>query len=117
MASEIKTPVEALRAARELISDPARWTKGADARDDSGEDVSYHSEAATCWCGIGALYHVTMHTGLGQEQARQFLLQASGERLFSTFNDASEHSDVLGAFDRAIILAQHHALAKTGTAP
>ena len=41
--------------AYELLSDPAKWTKGDYAKDSSGEGVKPNSEKAVCWCMLGAL--------------------------------------------------------------
>lgn len=40
----------------ELLSDPAKWTQDANARDKHGNPVNAESEDAVCWCLIGALY-------------------------------------------------------------
>jgi hypothetical protein len=44
-----------LVAARALITDPAKWTRGTFARDANGETVAPRDTAAVCWCSIGAL--------------------------------------------------------------
>ena len=49
---------ENLIAAKALIGDPARWTRGALARDKAGVSVQTFSPEAVCWCAVGAVYHV-----------------------------------------------------------
>jgi hypothetical protein len=59
------TAVEALRAARELLLDPARWCKSAGARKrpsrdfPEGEPVPATAASAVRWCAGGALCHLT----------------------------------------------------------
>lgn len=47
-----------LREARALISDPSRWTKGAEARDIGGKSISSRSDSAVCFCSSGAVEHI-----------------------------------------------------------
>lgn len=49
------TELEILKAARELISVPERFTTGTSARDKLGNEVHPKSEDASCWCAIGAV--------------------------------------------------------------
>jgi hypothetical protein len=42
----------------ELLSDPARWTQNAIARDSSGATVDPESMHAVCWCLDGAVWKV-----------------------------------------------------------
>ena len=58
----MRTAKEVLVAARELISDESRWTKGCEARNAQGHSVfpkvfSYTPEdrLPVCWCAGGAL--------------------------------------------------------------
>lgn len=46
---------EVVSAAIELISDPAKWTTGANARDENDLVVSPTREKACKWCALGAL--------------------------------------------------------------
>lgn len=48
----------ALEAAGRLLSDPARWTQGAMARNRHGKPCLPNIVSAKCWCPIGALHHV-----------------------------------------------------------
>lgn len=77
------------------------WSRGTYARDANGSIVPPHSPKAVCWCAVGALIAVGVHT---PHPARNRLLAAirTGESL-STFNDRQETVEpVLAAFDRAI---------------
>lgn len=48
----------ALREARALIADPAKWTAGAFARGANGRAVPPGGKHAVCWCAEGALAKV-----------------------------------------------------------
>jgi len=49
------TTIQTLTAARELLAEPARWTKGQNARTASGRPVFPEHKTATCWCSAGAI--------------------------------------------------------------
>lgn len=103
------TALDILIKARELISDPERWTQGAYAKDSSGREV-YDSDAAVCWCGIGALRRVAGYDYLSRSKAIDFLHKTAREAgfdYFQDFNDSSTHAEVLAAFDRAIEAARN----------
>ena len=51
------TVLEILKKARELLSDPARWTKRSWARDIYGRPRSYDEPDAACFCSVGAVKH------------------------------------------------------------
>lgn len=53
------TKLETLRAVRELLSDPSRWTRGAYARDAEGNYANASGPNAVCWCAVGAFEKVT----------------------------------------------------------
>jgi hypothetical protein len=103
------TPVEALKAARALIADESRWTKGHMARGPYGELRDANAPEAVCWCAVGAIRKVT-ETDDEDTAARRLLQSAipSGDWI-AEFNDRVNHADVLRLFDRAISKA-------TGTA-
>lgn len=52
---EVAEPVAVLLGARELISDPVRWARGASARDQYGRSVHPGSPDAVAWDIEGAL--------------------------------------------------------------
>jgi hypothetical protein len=96
------TPLEALVAARTLISDPGRWAQGTYAKDTNGRSVWPDSAEACCWCSVGALNRTHASTQIRVEAAH-----ALGETVKQSvvdFNDRIEttHADVLAAFDAAI---------------
>lgn len=103
------TPLEQLKAARELISDHDRWTKGESARNAEGRRVDADDAAAVCWCAEGALqkFQGLEIWGSGAYQAlRKAGQSSSAARPFSvwSFNDriATSHADVLALYDKAI---------------
>lgn len=49
------TTPEALKAARERISDPERWTQGEYAKNTQGEACNANSSEACQWCAAGAV--------------------------------------------------------------
>ena len=94
------TPLETLKAARELISDPAKWTQSLFARDKDGKRIDPQSKDAVCFSierfnvGCKTLSEVEGHP------------DNVCERLFRTnvisFNDSHTHPEVLALFDAAI---------------
>lgn len=93
-----------LIAARELISDPKRWTCEQYARDKTGYPVNGNDDHAVCWCADGALGKV-MNLPDGRYQPFQ-LLDSACRSLFQTSihntNDNLGHEAILKAFDLAI---------------
>jgi hypothetical protein len=79
------TPLEVLRDARFLISDPAKWTQGANARDAKGELVFATSRRAVCFCAEGSLVKTT-----GAFDAR-------GKRVDGVGYDTYKHASVIMA--------------------
>ena len=49
------TAVAILVAARNLLSDESKWTRGAQARNGEGDEVDARSPDATCWSAFGAV--------------------------------------------------------------
>ena len=96
---------EILVAARELISQPERWTKGEYARDLNGRRVSPGGPNAVCWCSIGAMAKVAGLSS-GEMEASEasvtLALAAESNGVIPEWNDASGHQSVVEAFDRAI---------------
>ena len=96
---------EILVAARELISQPERWTQGAYARDLNGLRVSPGGPNAVCWCAIGAMAKVAGLSSGEMEDSRAAItleLAAESNGVIAEWNDASDHESVVEAFDRAI---------------
>jgi len=93
------TPLETLKAARHLISDPAKWTQGTIARDWTGKQTTADSIDAFCWCAVGALEKVGSNAG--PFRALRWAMP-SGYRSIVSFNDSHTHAEVLALFDKAI---------------
>jgi succinate dehydrogenase/fumarate reductase-like Fe-S protein len=53
------TPLETLKAARQLITDPAKWVQRFKALDEFALPVDPKSERAICFCALGAMQNVT----------------------------------------------------------
>jgi len=117
------THVQALTAARELLSNKAKWTTRLYAKGKHKESVDPISEEATCFCSLGALMRVNGHSkdiydrldgGLAGEDAlheaatRMIRKYARNEGVNGTvgFNDQYGHAKVLEMFDLAIELAK-----------
>ena len=94
------TPLETLKAARQLISDPAKWTQGWFARNALGELVDVDSSSAVCFCSIGALCRV--ESAAYSEAKRTLERNISDGLSLGWFNDTHTHAEVLALFDAAI---------------
>jgi hypothetical protein len=93
-----------LISAKDLISDPAKWTQNAPARDEKGKEVPAVSESATCWCTIGALHKVSEGEGYMRfSDAYKALCDSSPSGMVAHYNDEGTHADVMALFDRAIV--------------
>jgi hypothetical protein len=93
------TALDKLRAARDLISDPERWTQGTIARDWTGKQTTADAVDAFCWCAIGALEKVASNA---QPFRALRWAMPSGYRSIVSFNDTHTHAEVLALFDKAI---------------
>lgn len=112
------TPKEILVCARELLSDPNKWTKKTMARDATGKHVSAKDDSAVCWCMAGAIEKCDDHFTKGYawqirgselSRAWDALLKVgvvSGEPIKAgvEFNDDPEttHEMLMRRFDAAI---------------
>lgn len=108
--------IDILKAARELLSDPAHWTQGWYAKDARGEDVIYNGGKAVCWCMQGALAYVTCTETQGADWSGALTALAEltkhvpdGERDLLrhhaiAYNDAvgRKHEEILSWFDKTI---------------
>jgi hypothetical protein len=54
----MRSTIEVLKAARNLIKDPARWTKHVYARTAEGAETKVRAKDAACFCAYGAVCHV-----------------------------------------------------------
>lgn len=95
------TPKQILTQARELISDPKRWTKGYFAKTALGAPCGSLSDRAICWCISGAINKVSEFKN---HQVAYDRLRLVVGPLITQFNDdpKTTHADVIAAFDRAI---------------
>jgi len=106
-----KTVLEVLIAARELISVPKRWTQHTFALDAHGDESEPNEPGAVCWCALGAIRHVCGESSradwsllaLSADDALEVVLPRHVDGI-DAFNDdaATQHADVIAAFDRAI---------------
>ena len=113
------TTLEILKAARELLAVPERWTKGVGARDSKGIAVDWDDDSVYCRCAYIAIstvcggqrpkeYSAFGGPALPPGRAVAFAAAVStlgfrrGHDLF-TWNDAPErtHAEVLARFDTA----------------
>lgn len=105
--------LEALIAARDLISDPKRWTQDVQARDKYGHRVGALHPSAAKWCAMGAIRRVG--DPLPTRALTDSLMRAS-MTLFDTapvnVNDlghrSEAHARVLAMFDHAISTLELH---------
>lgn len=111
MTKKISPLVKGLKAVRELLAKPERWTKDAYARDADGARVEATDPRATCWCLSGAITKVTpdhatgvpVWMALSDETER-----ARGGAVVGFWNDRPRrtHAQVLRLIDRAIARAE-----------
>lgn len=95
--------VEVLEAARDLISQPERWTQGVYARSATDVPSDVESMEACKFCSVGAVLRVC---GLASRDAmspgQRALVALGGVTHILRFNDKHTHSEVLDAFNKAI---------------
>jgi len=101
----MKTLVDVLVEARSLIECPRWWTRDDLARDCNGVRVNPSGPRAYCWCALGAIVRAA-GPGLSQRRAAALLFRRVIDGDIVTFNDASNHAEVLAKFDEAIALAK-----------
>lgn len=101
-------PLYILTQARELLSDPKKWTKHAIARKNNGNFVAADSEKAVCWCAMGAMHRFG---NAWRTKVEKYFYTANeiSDYCVEDWNNAKErtHDDVLKAFDKAIELAKN----------
>lgn len=116
--------IELLEHARELLSEPARWTQNALARTAENEVANGYDPNAICWCLYGALQHAAgVSDVIAAETYIAEQLDALGwersefdDDTITNWNDDPEriHQDVLTLLDECIVhakesLAEQHA--------
>lgn len=104
----MKTKLEVLKEARELISVPERWTQDSSARDSYGEPVGPHSKYAVCWCSTGAIDKSCGGElgGLDLYRSATTSLREPMKLPVIIYNDNHTHAEVLSMFDEAIRIAE-----------
>ena len=55
------TTIQTIRQARAILSDSAKWTQGAIARDDAGAEVEWDNTSAASYCLLGAVRYAAGH--------------------------------------------------------
>lgn len=105
------TTLDVLKAMRALISDPARWTQDAWARDASGRPVMEFDPTAVSFCMAGAWQHIIWAAFPARAEAplrRDLVTSVAGTLRALThmptgeYNDTHSHAEVLAVVDRAI---------------
>lgn len=107
----MKTITEQLIAEKELLSDPARWTKSAFARDANGRVTMTSARAwlddidvlpAVCWCQHGASYQLS--SSINTRLLKNMIANTYGFSTAMDFNDAPEttHADLMSFYDVCI---------------
>lgn len=98
------TTLEILKAARELISVPERWTRDYYAKTEDGLNVASNDPRAVKWCALGAIERGGKHDRGASSDTEDFIEKLIGNpsRSLASFNDSHTHPDVLALFDRAI---------------
>lgn len=100
--------LDVLKAARELISVPERWTQGESARNTHGLPVDPRDTVAACWCPLGALYRLSVDLAPEAQRELSRGLRCSwdyGARWpLANWNNSPtrRHRDVLRRFDCVI---------------
>lgn len=100
------TTLEILKAARELISVPERWTQKESARHKNGNAIDWYDPNASCWCSSGALSKVFGSGSYRSLTNCSGILNEVAGGSFVYYNDAHTHAEVLAMFDRAISIAE-----------
>ena len=97
----MKTAKQILIDAKELISNPVKWTTRFWARNAAGKPITSYSPEACQWCSWGALMKV--QAGGDINVAYQTLTDFMYGNI-AAFNDSpnTTHADVMARFDRAI---------------
>lgn len=94
------TTLELLKAARETISTPDKWTQYAIAKNTSGEIRSADESDAVCFCMLGAIWKNSRQSGSAEGELKNTI----NGRSIAGFNDdpSRTHDEVLNVFDKTI---------------
>jgi hypothetical protein len=101
--------IELLKAARDLISDPAHHTTKAFARNGEGRRVTLlgNDPDAVCWCAVGAIQCLARNRYDRREAIKALddvALDIFGVSIVAV-NDDRGHEAVMRVYDRAIEMA------------
>lgn len=77
---------------RELLTGPEKWTKGADARSESGYSVEPDSKAACRWCLYGAINAAYPRTDDAIRALKLVNAKLGESRGICNWNDAPERT-------------------------
>jgi hypothetical protein len=100
---------ETLKAAKDLIKDPAKWVQG--------QFEKTQEDGTVCYCALGAISKVmgvsnspnTLAATLLREVELSAVRKLGSREVwssFAVFNDNHTHTEVMEAFDKAIVLAK-----------
>lgn len=92
--------LEDLKAVRELLTPPGRWTQGSSARDEDGIEVADNSPYAVKFCLYGAAERIVYGSAARWANILRSLKEL--ESYPAHFNDTHSHSEVLALLDRVI---------------
>lgn len=99
----------ALEDLRELFLDPARWTRGAFAKDEQGKSIPPGNMEAVCWCAMGGMQLLGFNrfsAAMWNAIPPEFQPSEAFSRL-TLYNDSLEnHQDLIAWIDRAIALEE-----------
>ena len=110
-----------LKAVRELLSSPKKWTQGQYAKDARGHAVDDCSPKATCWCLVGSMWKRGYDVGQwGCERVMSMINPLTAQlppkdRIpgfsLTVWNDdpARTHEEVLALLDKAILAESSNA--------
>lgn len=94
------TDLEIIKGARELISDPERWSQGWYAHDKKGNWTDFSSDSACRWCAMGAIRKQT--NGDDRDCLYLYELLVGDDGSLNVFNDIHTHAEVVALFAAAI---------------
>lgn len=100
---QLAESIAVTKAARELIKDPAHWTKRALARDAEGHCTPYTGDDAVAFCILGSINRARYLAAMYYEHWSTRVLEAvaSPSRGIAWWNDVANrsHKTVLSKFD------------------
>lgn len=107
--------LDLLRRGHELIADPCRWCRSADARTARHIDTDYFDPNAASWCTRGALLKCAGGSVPRYFDALEMLNQAAAQILDNepiwsglalVFNDTQRHGEVMRMWRKAIAMRE-----------